>query len=126
MDNKLILIIAVILLFVIYQRFQKKETMNHINDEGTMSFFDETILRIRCQSIKFNWEEPYLNESSKESIGTGFFIDDQGHVLTNYHVIEESIKVYAQIPKYGNKTFDCEVISIYPKRDVALLKLKDF
>ena len=104
MDNKLILIIAVVLLFLIYQRFQKEEKMSHINDEGTMSYFDETILRIRCQSKKFNWEEPYLNESSKESIGTGFFIDDKGHILTNYHVIEESIKVYVQIPKFGNKT----------------------
>ena len=125
MDNKLILIIAVVLLFLIYQRFQKEEKMSHINDQGTMSYFDETILRIRCQSKKFNWEEPYLNESSKESIGTGFFIDDKGHILTNYHVIEDAIKVYVQIPKYGNKTFDCEILSVYPKRDVALLKISD-
>lgn len=125
MDNKLILIIAVVLLFILYQKLQNKEKMSHINDEGTMSFFDETILRIRCQSKKFNWEEPYLNDSSKESIGTGFFIDDQGHILTNYHVIEESIKIYVQIPKFGNKTFDCEIISVYPKRDVALLKINN-
>ena len=45
MDNKLILIIAVVVLFLIYQRFQKEEKMSHINDEGTMSYFDETILR---------------------------------------------------------------------------------
>lgn len=125
MDNKLILLIVVILLFFIYQKYQHQERLSHINDEGTMKFFDETILRIRCQSKKFNWVEPYLNESSSESIGTGFFIDDQGHILTNHHVIEEAIKVYVQIPKYGNKTFDCEIISAYPKRDVALLKIKE-
>ena len=52
MDNKLILLIVVILLFFIYQKYQQHERLSHINDEGTMKFFDETILRIRCQSKK--------------------------------------------------------------------------
>ena len=125
MDYNLILLIAVILLFFIYQKFQKTEALNHINNPESMEFLDETILRIRCQYKSFDWEEPYLEQSSKESIGSGFFIDDQGHILTNFHVVEEAIKVFVQIPKYGNKTFDCEVLSIYPFRDIALLKIKD-
>ena len=125
MDYNLIILIAVVLLYIIYQKFQKTEALNHINNPESMEFLDETILRIRCQYKEFDWEEPYLEQSSKESIGSGFFIDDKGHILTNYHVVQEAIKVFVQIPKYGNKTFDCEVLSIYPFRDIALLKIKD-
>ena len=111
------------LLFFIYHRFQSKESLNQIDSPQSMEFLDETILRIRCQFKKFDWLEPYLNNSSRESIGSGFFIDDQGHILTNFHVVEEAIKVFIQIPKHGNKTFDCDVLSIFPHRDIALLKI---
>ena len=101
MDYNLLLLIAVILLFFIYHRFQSKESLNQIDSPQSMEFLDETILRIRCQFKKFDWLEPYLNNSSRESIGSGFFIDDQGHILTNFHVVEEAIKVFIQIPKFA-------------------------
>ena len=53
------------------------------------------------------------------------FIDKDGYILTNFHVVENAIKVFVQIPNYGNQTFDCDVVSIYPFRDIALLKIKN-
>ncbi len=126
MDYNIIILIAVVLLFLIYQKFISSESLNHINDPSAMKFMDETILRIRCQYKAYDWTEPYLNNSSKESIGSGFFIDNQGHIITNYHVVEEAIKVFVQIPKHGSETFDCDVISIYPHRDMALLKIRNY
>ena len=126
MDYNFILLIAVILLFFLYQKFQNKESLDRINSPESQKLFDETILRIRCQYKKFDWLEPFLNNSIKESIGSGFFIDNEGHILTNFHVIDQAIKVFIQIPKYGNKTFDCDVLSIFPHRDIALLKIKDY
>ena len=38
-----------------------------------MEFMDSTVLRIRCQYKEFNWIEPYLKNSAKESIGSGFY-----------------------------------------------------
>jgi serine protease Do len=98
----------------------------NINQHDINKFFDETVVRIRCQYSDFNWIEPYIVGTYKESIGTGFFIDLEGHLLTNFHVIDQSIINYIQIPKYGNKTFNCDIISIYPDLDLALLKIKNF
>ena len=30
------------------------------------------------------------------------------------------------MPKLGNKTFECDIISVYPKLDLALIRVKDF
>ena len=126
MDYNIIILIAVILLFIVYQKYKNTESLGHINNPESMKFLDETILRIRCQYKEFDWIEPYLNNSSKESIGSGFFIDNKGHIITNFHVVEEAIKVFIQIPKHGSKTFDCEILSVFPHRDIALLKIKDY
>ena len=93
---------------------------------NNLDLFDDTVVRIKCNSINFNWLEPYRTNGSNESIGTGFFINDLGHILTNYHVIQNHIKVYIQIPKLGSQNYTCEVISINPKLDLAILKCQEY
>ena len=97
----------------------------NINNNNNLDLFDDTIVRIKVHKIDFNWKEPYKMNPSTESIGSGFFVDDKGHIITNYHVISNAIKVYIQLPKYGADTKECEIVSVYPKLDVALLKLKE-
>ena len=53
--------------------------------------------------------------------GSGFIIDEQGHVLTNYHVIEGVSSV--KVALYDGKTLDAEVIGTDPQDDLALLKI---
>ena len=88
--------------------------------------YDDTVVRIRVQKLDFDWKEPYIKTSSYESIGTGFFINDKSELLTNFHVVNKGIKVHIQLPKLGNKTFECDIISVYPKLDLALIRVKDF
>lgn len=53
--------------------------------------------------------------------GTGFFIDDQGTLVTNYHVIEftKSMKIESNTGAFYDVT---EVISFSEKHDLAILK----
>jgi S1-C subfamily serine protease len=97
-----------------------KTNNNVINKE--LDLYDDTIVRIKVHRINYNWKEPFMKNTAQESIGTGFFIDQKGHILTNHHVVHNCIKVYIQLPKYGAKTYECEVISVNPKLDIALLK----
>ncbi|MCK6620918.1 MAG: Do family serine endopeptidase [Calditrichaceae bacterium] len=54
--------------------------------------------------------------------GSGIIISDDGYIMTNYHVVEESERL--QITLYDKREFDAELIGGDPTTDVALLKVK--
>ena len=116
-------LIILILIYIANNLFSNE---TFIDKTELIDLYNKTIVRIRSQKKNFNWLEPYINNSPYESIGTGFFIDNKGYIVTNYHVINNSVKIYIQIPIYGNKTFNCKLISVYPKLDLALLQILDF
>ncbi|CAN5864614.1 trypsin-like peptidase domain-containing protein [soil metagenome] len=53
--------------------------------------------------------------------GSGFLFDDRGHVLTNYHVIEEADLL--QVGLFDGSVHDAEVIGADPNNDVAVLRI---
>jgi len=55
--------------------------------------------------------------------GSGFFISDQGHILTNAHVTGNSVRVRVVTAGKEEKLI-AEVLRINRKRDVALLRLE--
>jgi len=63
----------------------------------------------------------FFNVVPEEGAGSGFVLDKDGHILTNYHVIEgaESIEV-----TFGDQvTAPAEIIGGDPRNDVAVLKV---
>lgn len=61
-------------------------------------------------------------DGDPESLGSGFFIDDRGTVLTNYHVIEGAYS--ATVTTSGNKQYDVENVLGYDKTlDLALIQV---
>lgn len=128
-----IVLILFVLIFIVYNIIPKESffnknnnNLNVIQNTNNKKDYDDTIVRCKIQKINFDWKEPFNTKKGYESIGSGFFIDKEGHILTNYHVVSDSIKVSIQLPKYGNQTYDCDIISVFPKIDVALLKVKDY
>ncbi|MEE8109949.1 MAG: Do family serine endopeptidase [bacterium] len=55
------------------------------------------------------------------SLGSGFIVDREGYILTNYHVIERSgvIKVTLE----DRSEYDARIVGTDPKTDIALLKI---
>jgi serine protease Do len=54
--------------------------------------------------------------------GTGFFITNDGLVLTNKHVVADADATYKVVTEDG-KTYDAEVLSMDPVNDLALLRV---
>ena len=53
--------------------------------------------------------------------GSGFVWDDEGHVVTNFHVVEGARSVTVTLQ--NQKTFDASVVGIEPRKDIAVLKV---
>jgi S1-C subfamily serine protease len=59
-----------------------------------------------------------------ETIGSGLIINRKGHILTNYHVIEEHDKILVRLS--DQRSFFAKVIGVDPDTDIAVLKINSF
>ena len=53
--------------------------------------------------------------------GTGFVWDDAGHIVTNFHVIQEASG--ARVTLNDQTTFRAELVGAFPDRDLAVLRI---
>jgi S1-C subfamily serine protease len=74
---------------------------------------------ITCTNA-YDFFEPFRSPQQGQACGSGVFISDNGYILTNFHVVENAVGIYAQT---GKERFDLEFVGGCPQRDVALLKL---
>ena len=91
-----------------------------------MDNISNKVVRIISQKIEFDWNIPFKLNSISGGIGSGFFIDLKGHILTCSHMVDKSDKIMVQIPSIGKDRFETDIIAHCPEFDVALLKIKGF
>ncbi len=81
------------------------------------------VVQVWAQSTAFNWIYPYSSPEQAQGAGSGFFIDKEGHFLTNYHVIRAAKSVYISLPTLGRTLLPTKIIGVCPELDIALLQL---
>jgi S1-C subfamily serine protease len=93
--------------------------------ERAQKIAKNTVVQVLVQSAKFNWADPYCAPIQQQFCGSGFFIDAQGHMLTNHHVVEGAKTAQIRVPVFGQDLLDVAILGVYPELDLALLKLTD-
>ena len=64
-----------------------------------------------------------LRERQLNSVGSGFFFDKEGHIVTNYHVIESADKV-ASVALVDGRVLDVELVGADKRTDIAVVQVK--
>jgi S1-C subfamily serine protease len=58
---------------------------------------------------------------SQQALGSGFVIDKEGHIVTNYHVVEGATEI--EVSFSNQDTVDAKIVGTDPSTDLALLKV---
>ncbi len=102
----------------------KKERRFRIEDEqNTVDIFDNagpgTVFVTQNQIVR----DRYTMRATEvpAGSGSGFIWDTDGHIVTNYHVIDGSS--HLTVTLYNQKTYPAKLVGGEPKKDIAVLKI---
>jgi len=73
-------------------------------------------------SISTTREPRSFFDAGRRGGGTGSVIDEQGHILTNHHVIEGADQVTVSLG--GDKTYPARIVGRDPDTDLAVIKVE--
>ncbi len=77
-----------------------------------------SVVNITSKAVTFDF---FYGLVPQEGQGSGFIIDKEGHILTNYHVIADARQV--EVTMHNRKKFRATVIGTDPAHDLAVIKI---
>ncbi len=64
----------------------------------------------------------YGNQEVAKGSGSGFVWDRDGHVVTNFHVVQDASML--SVTLQDHRTFPAQVVGVEPRKDIAVLSIK--
>jgi len=93
-------------------KIERRRTRGFFEDSPSDDFWD------RFFGIPRGRQQEYRSKAG----GTGFFISEDGYILTNNHIVENAIKI--KVTSLQGDEYTAELIGTDSKTDIALLKIK--
>ena len=78
-----------------------------------------SVVNITSKTIAYDF---FYGPVPEEGQGSGFIIDKEGHILTNYHVVGESAQL--EVTLHNKKTYKATVIGRDRAHDLAVIQIK--
>ncbi len=91
-----------------------EQLAEQFNFDGAPEEFEQFFRRF------FDEDEPPVREG--RSLGSGFFISSDGHVVTNAHVVKDATEVLVVLD--DEREFEAEVMGVDDNTDLAVLKVE--
>src|SRR6202521_5249091 len=78
-----------------------------------------SVVNITSKAVTFDF---FYGLVPEEGQGSGFIIDKDGHILTNYHVIAEARQI--EVTLHNRKKYKATVVGTDPPHDLAVIQIK--
>ena len=78
-----------------------------------------SVVNITSRTVEFDF---FYGEVPQQGQGSGFVIDKQGHILTNYHVVENAQQV--EVTLSDKKKYRAQIVGLDPSHDLAVIQVK--
>ena len=76
------------------------------------------VVNIKSRSVSFNF---FYGVVPEEGQGTGFILDKDGHIMTNYHVVANARQI--EVTLYNRKTYKADLIGTDNVDDLAIIQV---
>jgi S1-C subfamily serine protease len=77
-----------------------------------------SVVNIKSRAVSYNF---FYGLVPEEGQGTGFILDKDGHILTNYHVIANAQKV--EVTMFNRKTVTAKLVGADRHHDLAIIQI---
>src|ERR1700761_5390725 len=78
-----------------------------------------SVVNVTSRAMTFDF---FYGLVPQEGQGSGFIIDKEGHILTNYHVIADARQV--EVTLHNRKKYKATVVGTDPPHDLAVIQIK--
>src|SRR4030081_3747169 len=78
-----------------------------------------SVVNVTSRAMTFDF---FYGLVPQEGQGSGFVIDKEGHILTNYHVIADARQV--EVTMHNRKKYKATVVGTDPAHDLAVIQIK--
>lgn len=101
------------------RRLVGNNTQSYLQNEykRTIALVRPSVVNIKATSIN-------AGNTSYQNVGSGIIVSNQGHVLTNYHVIANANRIVVSVYGMGRQGYIAKVIDHHKDTDLTLLKLE--
>jgi S1-C subfamily serine protease len=78
-----------------------------------------SVVNVTSRAMKFDF---FYGAVPQEGQGSGFVIDKDGHILTNWHVVEEAQQI--EVTLHNRKKYKATLVGTDPVHDLAVIQIK--
>ena len=74
-------------------------------------------------ALNFDMPSQQSLVTNEETLGSGIIVDEQGYILTCYHLIKGNKAIYVTLFNSQQKSYKADIVSVDGNNDLALLKI---
>ncbi|MBI3590496.1 MAG: trypsin-like peptidase domain-containing protein [Candidatus Melainabacteria bacterium] len=119
-------VVKVLFTFVVLFNFNfafAQENFLLENEKNNIEIYEKTnksVVNITTRGVQV--DEFFLLAVPTQGSGSGFVFDKSGHIVTNYHVVENSKEFIVTL--YDGEQYSASLVGVDPNNDLAVLRIK--